>query len=265
MTLRSTILICTIGADGLTEVVRRYLSVAREFELMVVVDNPSIDHGSFLADERSDRRLRLIFNDENIGLTRSLRKGVDLASGEFIIRNDDDDLPDPRRVERVEAFFDETPDCDIMFTYATGVDPSTGNRWSIGGPTTHDAIRENLLRRNFIMHSAVAFRTEPVRRIGSYSESFRYAQDYELFLRALRRGLRFGALPEPLVEKIYTSASITVSRRTRQLLCSFAARLLNEAESPRPPKVRATILAYVRLLAIPQWARNVRRRILRNV
>ena len=232
---------------------------------MVIVDNPSIDHSSFLINERADPRLRLIFNDTNIGLTRSLRDGVKRATGEFVIRNDDDDLVDPARIERVEAFFDHNTDCDIMFTYAIGVDPNTGNRWSIGGPTTHEGISENLLRRNFIMHSALAFRKSPIERIGSYSEAFRYAQDYELYLRALRRGLKFGALPEPLIEKIYTKASITVSKRTRQLLCSFAARLLNEAESPRSPKVWGTILAYVRLLAIPGWARALRRRILRNV
>jgi glycosyltransferase involved in cell wall biosynthesis len=261
----STILICTIGSPALTEVIGRYLSIKRDFELLVIVDNPAIDRAGFLIKEQADPRLHLVFNEENIGLTRSLCRGVDMARGEIIIRNDDDDLPDPRRVERVEAFFEATPDCDLMFTYAIGVDPSTGNRWTIGGPTTHEAIRENLLRRNFIMHSAVAFRKAEVQRIGNYSSCFRYAQDYELFLRAMRRGLRWGALPEPLVEKVYTQESITVSQRTRQLLCSFAARLLNEAESPNPPKVWRTIGAYLRLLAIPQWARALRRRLIRQV
>ena len=131
----------------------------------------------------------------------------------------------------------------------------------IEGPTLDGDIKSQLLRRNFIVHSSLAFRTDRLRALGGYDATFRYAQDYDLYLRAIRAGLSFGCIPEVLIERYYHADAITVRRRRTQLLCAFAARLIHEAEvgagRPRWPM----IFRYVKLLAIPDSLRALRRRL----
>jgi GT2 family glycosyltransferase len=133
--------------------------------------------------------------------------------------------------------------------------------WIIDGPVSDEEIKTRLRRRNFIVHSAIAVRSRRLKQLGGYDPTFRYAQDYDLYLRCIRAGFVFGCIPEVLVEHSYRDESITVSRRQRQILCSFAARLIHDAEAPGDDRYWRTIFSYLKLLAIPNAARAWRRRL----
>jgi GT2 family glycosyltransferase len=239
----SSILIATTGGQRLPEVVRTYLrQPVAEIEIVVVVDNPALDGAGLLAEFRSDERLRLVFND-------------------IVLRNDDDDLPNPDRVARTAAFFESNPGCDLVYGFARGVDGAGRRSWIIGGPASDAEIKARLRKRNFIVHSAIAFRSHRLKQIGGYDPTFRYAQDYDLYLRCIRAGFVFGCIPDILVEHAYHAESITVKRRRRQILCSFAARLIHDAEASADGEYWRTVLAYLKLLAIPNAARTLRRRV----
>ena len=258
----SSILIATTGGQRLPDVVRTYLrQQVAEIEIMVVVDNPEIDGAGFLAEFRSDERLRLVFNDANLGLTRSLNRGLDVCRGDIVLRNDDDDLPNSERVAKTAAFFANNPGCDLVYGFARGIDGTGRRSWIIGGPMSDPEIKARLRKRNFIVHSAIAFRSRRLKQIGGYDPTFRYAQDYDLYLRCIRAGFVFGCIPEILVEHAYHAESITVKRRRRQILCSFAARLIHDAEASADGEYWRTVLAYLKLLAIPNAARTLRRRV----
>lgn len=259
--MQSSILIATTGGQRLPDVVRIYLrQPVEDIEIVVVVDNPALDGAGFLEEFRSDERLKLVFNDANLGLTRSLNKGLDVCRGDIILRNDDDDLPNPDRVVKTVAFFDSNPGCDLVYGFARGVNGTGSRSWIIDGPVSDAAIKARLRHRNFIVHSSIAVRTRRLKQLGGYDPTFRYAQDYDLYLRCMRAGFVFGCIPEFLVEHAYHDESITVKRRRRQILCSFAARLIDDAEAGGGDRYWRTILAYLKLLAIPNAARTWRRR-----
>jgi glycosyltransferase involved in cell wall biosynthesis len=228
---------------------------------VVVVDNPDVDVPALAERLGNPAKLRLIPNEARLGLTRSLNKAIAQSDGEILIRNDDDDVPEPGRATEIVRFLEAHPECDIVFSYGQGVDLPTGRTWIIGGPTTDEEIKKALAKRNFIVHSALAFRRTSSQRIGHYNETFRYAQDYEFYLRAIRNNLRFGAIPKMLVTRNYHGESITVSKRKRQILFSFAARLIHHAEMDRTVMPWWTIANYMRLLLIPNWLRAARRRL----
>jgi len=258
----SSILMTTMGGRRLEDVVRVYLQEpSGDVEVVVVVDDPAVDRETFLVPFRDDRRLKIAFNETNIGLTRSLNAGLSMCRGDIVLRNDDDDLPRADRVAKTVAFFAEHPECDLAYSFASGIDPSSGRSWAIAGPLSHADIEARLLQRNFIVHSSLAIRADRLRALGGYDATFRYAQDYDLYLRCMRAGLRFGCIPEILVERVYGGDSITVSRRQRQILCSFAARLVHEAEVGADRAYWRTILAYLPLLAVPTALRTMRRRV----
>lgn len=258
----ASVLIATTGGGRLEDIVRTYLgNPTAHLEVVVIVDNPVVDRAAFLAPFRPDGRLKVAFNDVNIGLTRSLNSGLMACCGDLILRNDDDDLPHPDRVARTVAFFQEHPECDLAYSFARGIDAPSGRAWMIDGPSADADIKAQLLRRNFIAHSSLAFRADRLKALGGYNATFRYAQDYDLYLRSIRAGLSFGCIPEVLVERYYHGNAITVERRRTQLLCAFAARLVHEAEVGAERANWRMIFRYLKLLAIPSALRALRRRV----
>jgi GT2 family glycosyltransferase len=252
----------TIGSPGLAAVVERLLATALPIEVILVVDDPRVDLGGVLSAERlADPRVVVLRNEANFGVTRSLNRAAKAARGTIVVRNDDDDLPETDRLDRIAAFFAAHPEVDLAYSFARGSDEAGSRTWTIDGPRTDAEIKAALERRNFIVHSTLAFRRDRLERFGFYDETFRFAQDYDLYLRAIRAGLTFGCIPEVLVTRVYHGASITVSKRRRQILNSFAARLLHEAQREAEPSPWRTIFAYCRLLLVPDWMRALRRRV----
>ena len=71
------------------------------FELILINDNPTrTDLNNQLFEISStDARIKYIKNEENIGLVKSLNKGICLSTGEFIARMDADDVSYKNRLE----------------------------------------------------------------------------------------------------------------------------------------------------------------------
>ncbi|MGL4325712.1 MAG: glycosyltransferase family 2 protein [Beijerinckiaceae bacterium] len=256
-----SVIIPTVGSDALPEIVKVFLESPVAAEVIVVVDKPDADMQALEEMARRNSALRIIRNEINLGVTRSLNKAIAASHGEIIVRNDDDDLPHPQRLEKTQAFFDTNPACDMGFAFATGRDEASGREWLIDSPLDDLEIKKKLQERNFIVHSTLAFRKSVLAKIDFYDPTFRYAQDYDMYLRATHAGLTFGVIPEPLVTRVYHDQSITVSRRHRQILFSFAARLIHLAESAEPMNIWPTIRTYLKLLLVPNSLRQLRRRL----
>jgi GT2 family glycosyltransferase len=250
-----------MGNPALAAVLTAYRDCGRDIEIIVVVDKPDCDLGFLAPELLADRKVIVLRNERNLGLPQTLNRGMERASGDIIIRNDDDDIPHADRVADVLAFFEAHADVDIAYGFADGLDQESSRTWAIRGPSTDQEIKKELLRRNFIVHSALAFRKAAIERIGGYNPTFRYAQDYELYLRAIRKGLRFGCIERAVVTRVYHAEATTVKRRRRQILYSFAARLIHHAEGKEEPQPVATVLSYLRLLLIPNALRALRRRL----
>ena len=87
----------------------------RDFEIILICDNPDYKEGIAYAQKRAeqDSRVRLIINDTNIGLTKSLNKGIRLAEGKYIARMDADDIAFPQRFEKQVEFLENNPDVSV--------------------------------------------------------------------------------------------------------------------------------------------------------
>jgi len=252
----------TLGSPHLESIAGTLLSYGGPMELIVVIDDPAVSPAAVLsAATMADPRVVVLSNESNVGVTRSLNRAIGSASGDIIVRADDDDLPEAGRLDELATYFEAHAEVDLAYSHARGVDVSTGRSWVIDGPVGNTEIRRSLHRHNFIVHSTLAFRRRSLERIGFYDETFRYAQDYDLYLRAIRAGLVFGGIPRVLVTRLYHGGSITVARRKKQILHSMAARLLHAAQEGTEASAWPVLARYGLLLAVPQWARNARRKL----
>ena len=69
-----------------------------DFELLLI-DDASSDRTEEIIRSYKDDRIVYIKNEQNLGLIKTLNKGLDLAKGEFIARMDQDDISAPTRFD----------------------------------------------------------------------------------------------------------------------------------------------------------------------
>jgi glycosyltransferase involved in cell wall biosynthesis len=139
--------------------------------------------------------VRLLRNDVNVGLTRSLNLGLARIESEYVARLDADDVSMPERLERQLAFLDAHPEVAIVGSQGMPIDVRGRRLRRVGwwhrewqrprGGAAFDWYR--MFDTPFI-HSSVMFRRSVVpEELGGYDESVALAQDAELWARVARR------------------------------------------------------------------------------
>lgn len=229
-------------------------------EIIIVVDRPA------RADEQAEicgrwPTVRFLFNVKNQGITRSLNLAIAATDADIVFRADDDDQSYPDRLRLQLECFEQTS-AEIVCSWAEGVAEGNSSKpYIIQCPTRDADIKAALMKRNVLVHPTLAFRRERIMALGGYDETFVNAQDYALYLAAIRAGYSFATVPQPLVRRHYHSNNITVKRRMNQLMYSCAARVVHHAATGDRVAFIRTVLNYLKLAATPMWLRSARRRI----
>lgn len=230
--------------------------------IVVVIDRPT-DKVERAALQAAWPSITFVFNERNLGITASLNRGLAVVDADIVFRIDDDDRSASNRFERQLACFAETQ-ADFVSTWGEGVAEGDERRaYLIRSPIEDDAIRHALLRRNVLLHPALAFRCAAAKALGGYDETFVNAQDYALYLAGVRAGMRFAVVPEPLIRRYYHADNVTVKRRAHQFMYSCAARVAHDAATGDRIGFLKTLALYAMLAATPMWARAARRRLFR--
>jgi glycosyltransferase involved in cell wall biosynthesis len=193
-----------------------------DLEFVIIDDGSnSATHAQLQALAASDSRIVLHTLRENVGLTRALNIGLGLARGIYIARQDADDVSMSNRLASTLAFLNENPNVAAAGTYAQLIG-STGERFGVIEPD----LRQ-LHKRNVLVHGSMMFRKTCLDHIGGYNERMRFSQDYELFLRMVRRyTMQLAVVPEPLYALRQHSESLSSRRMFHQLYFSVLAKTL---------------------------------------
>ncbi|MBF0211957.1 MAG: glycosyltransferase family 2 protein [Magnetococcales bacterium] len=170
-----------------------------DFEYLLIDDASTDATPTLLATwAERDPRIRVIRNETNLGLTRSLNKGIHLARAPWIARQDADDWSHPERLAKQLAHLETHPEIGLLGCAAWWMDP-LGQREAAPrvNPVDHEEIAWTLLFHNPFFHTSVLFSRALV-RTHPYDEAWRFGQDFELWGR-LSRHTRCANLAEPLV------------------------------------------------------------------
>jgi glycosyltransferase involved in cell wall biosynthesis len=180
-----------------------------DFEVIAINDG-SRDNSAELLNSITDSRVRVIHQD-NMGLAATLNRGLSLARGALVARQDQDDLSKLQRFAKQIAHLDENPKCILLGTAAEiwiGDDPAGRAH---DHPTTHPQLMFDLLFNNPFVHSSVMMQRAAVLELGGYStdRARQPPEDYELWSRMARHGL-VANLPERLL--VYREVPQSMSR-----------------------------------------------------
>ena len=147
----------------------------------LIIDDFSKDRTSAILSNfaRRDKRIRLVRNRRNLGLTKCLNNGLHLAKGEYIVRMDGDDISHPRRLERQYAYFISHPVCVILATEGVIIDEQgqalRDRKIDLGGMDQEEYL---LNFSSPFIHSGVMFSRKAILKLGGYNEDFRTRVDF---------------------------------------------------------------------------------------
>ena len=173
------------GEPYLREAVESILNQTfADFEFIIIDDGSTDSTWQILTTYAAqDPRIVLIRSEENVGLTKSLNKGLALARGKYIARQDADDVSLPQRLEKQMLYVVQHPQVVLLGTWCQSINEVGNQSGCFHPPTTHQAILDYFAAQNPFAHSSVLFRRAPVQEIGGYPVDYLYAQDLSLWFQ----------------------------------------------------------------------------------
>ena len=178
---------------------------------VLVIDDGSTDETANVA-ERFASPVKVI-RRPNSRAAAARNFGVETATSEWIAFVDADDIWEPSKLERQMAELEKHPEADICYTGRILLMQKNG-MWQLGpvaGVAPASNVREALFRGTTFLPSSVVIRRSAFLAVGGYDTSFKYAEDWELWMRLLHSGMKFTSCPEALVQYRIHAASATHS------------------------------------------------------
>ena len=198
------------GADYLDEAIESILGQTWQHWELLLINDGSKDRSLEILRSYKDPRIHVI-DQANMGLSATLNKGIGLARGTYIARQDQDDISLPRRLEEQVRFMESHPTVGMAGCHARII----GLDGKVIGAHRHPAgnaeLKFFLLYNNPFVHSSIMFRKEMFSVTGQYSTDPQRQppEDYELFSR-VARGWDMANIPEIL--HVYREVKTSMSR-----------------------------------------------------
>jgi len=157
----------------------------KKFEFLIINDG-STDKTAEILQSYQDLRIRVINNEKNIGLTKSLNKGLKLAKGEYVARMDADDISMPNRLDTQYAYMKSNPDLAICASSYKQIDENGDTKEITRRYLECERLYYFLTFTNCLAHSTVFFRKSIILGVNGYNDKLMQAQDYDLWYRVSR-------------------------------------------------------------------------------
>lgn len=214
-----------LNKEVLLEAVHSILDQSlRDFEFIIYDDGSCPEAAELLREvKRLDKRILLIGRAENHGLAFSLNECIHRARGKYIARMDADDISYPDRLQKQKDFLDQNSEfswvgCNIEVFDETGI---WGRRQMPEQPQKSD-----YLKYSPYAHPTVMYRSEIFDSAQDYAvskETLR-CEDYEIFMRFMKAGLRGANLQEYLFcyrEDMESYRKRTFQHRVNEAKCRY--------------------------------------------
>lgn len=193
----------------------------KNIEFIIIVDNPNrIELRDMLMNyEKQDQRIKLIFNETNLGLVKSLNLALDYCTGKYIARMDADDVSFLHRLEYQKAYL-ELHKLDFVFSGVQFIDEENSILYE-GDNSALDAekTRRKLENINISYHSTWFLKKEVYDVLGGYRE-IKYCEDYDFLLRCLSKDFKISKMNGAMVKYRLRQDSISRSYSLEQFLNS---------------------------------------------
>ena len=185
---------------------------------VVVVDDGSTDSTGSILESYGDRIV--LIQQQNRGLAGARNTGIAHATGSYLGWLDADDIWYPQRAQLAIDYLESHPGVAAVTTDAYILDGSTitdrqyyRDFLKRGFPAPQDQL-STMIDHNFMFVGTIV-RASVMRRYGGFDETLRRSEDYDLWMRLLLGGQRFGLIDEPLASYRVRPDSLSASKQAQ--------------------------------------------------
>jgi GT2 family glycosyltransferase len=192
----TAVLVCWNHARFVRQAVTSVVEQTRRPSQIIVFDNGSTDGSRELLQGLAEEFGFTLILQENIGLVRTLNRGIAMATGEFFAATATDDAWLPEKTMLQAAFLEAHSDVGLVSAQVLIVDEhNTPIEWFNVHRPGRATFANLMTSGNTVYGPTMMCRTEVLRRIGCYDESLRI-EDYSLALRLLHLDVAVHVLPD---------------------------------------------------------------------
>ena len=166
----------------------------KDFEL-IILDDGSTNNVAEVIRSYTDNRIRFVQNGTNKGISFTRNRLIELALGEYIAIADSDDLSLPTRFEKQVHFLDTHPDFSLVGTWYERFPDYFVPKFpeQVG---LMDMLKWCAIAQPVVMYRKADFEKHNL----TYDKEMIVAEDYDLWVTALIKGLKLGNIPEVLIK-----------------------------------------------------------------
>ena len=172
-----------------------------DFEFIVINDASNDKTDEILNSlAHYDKRIKYFKNNNNIGLTKSLNHAISLSQGEWIVRQDSDDISLPQRLKDAYNMI-KAKNFDFYSTPAISFNEFKSN--TIPDYLTRKFFNIDFLKyKNCLIHGTLIIRRDIMLKV-MYDQKFIFSQDFKLYHDLFNSGYTL----------FYNQSSITYKHR----------------------------------------------------
>lgn len=153
----------------------------------VMMDGGSTDETTEIL-ERYAPFFSYVTSARDAGQSDAIRRGFERCSGEIMAYINSDDLFGPDTFYVVADFFDKHPEIDAVYSHRCGIDAGGTVSWVWYLPPHVDYLMK---RWDLIPQETMFWRRRLYERVGGIDDTFRFAMDYDLFVKFMEHGKLF--------------------------------------------------------------------------
>lgn len=170
-------------SDFLGFTVKSVLSQTYDNFELIIVDDGSTDDTSEIVKSYNDARI-IYYYQENKGQNPARNIGMKLSRGKYIAHLDSDDIWHPDKLKRQVKILETFPDIGLVYCGTQLVDKTNTVIGRQPLVIHRGTVLDKLLMTNFLYNGSCSlFRSECLKKVGVFDESFKRMTDWEFYLK----------------------------------------------------------------------------------
>lgn len=195
---------------------------------LIISDDASTDGSFELAQTytKKDKRIKVFKNETNLGnpKNRNMLLGYAHPEARFVAILDSDDTMLPERLEMQKRFLEKHPSIGLVGSAIYIIDEHDNIRGIRRYPADHKDIKKDLLIFDPFAQPAVMMVHQALALVGKYDEKLLRCQDYDLFIRFVKAGIKTANINKPLTNFRVTDTQGKYQSISRAFKYSFVVR-----------------------------------------
>ena len=165
----------------------------------IIINDGSTDDSLKIIESYEDSRIKIINFSKNMGITAALNNGLNAAKGDYIARQDQDDISHPERFS-LQVEYLENNDVDLVDANFIFIDEN--DKYIQDYEKRYFNPDETLSHLFFyeMVHASIMCKRSIFTK---YNIQYRKrpTEDYDLFIRLAKAGMRAGRLDQKLIKQ----------------------------------------------------------------